>query len=219
MRICSALFCSVFCLFVLGVSQSSAASCSANASNLVVNCGFETGTFTGWTLSGNDVPAELNNLYGVEGVDPIDNIAPHSGSYQAYSGDLASNALTLSQTLTTNPEHAYTVSFFLAQDTLATGPYPNTLTVTFDGVTLYSATDVPVEGYTEYSFSGSAVLGSTMLNITLGNSLGEFLLDDVSVTIAPLPEPSTWILALTGGILAAGIILFRRKSVSLPALP
>ncbi len=205
MRICSALFCSVFCLFVLGVSQSSAASCSANASNLVVNCGFETGTFTGWTLSGNDVPAELNNLYGVEGVDPIDNIAPHSGSYQAYSGDLASNALTLSQTLTTNPEHAYTVSFFLAQDTLATGPYPNTLTVTFDGVTLYSATDVPVEGYTEYSFSG--------------NSLGEFLLDDVSVTIAPLPEPSTWILALTGGILAAGIILFRRKSVSLPALP
>jgi hypothetical protein len=172
---------------------------------LVVNCGFETGTFTGWTLSGNDVPAELNNLYGVEGVDPIDNIAPHSGSYQAYSGDLASNALTLSQTLTTNPEHAYTVSFFLAQDTLATGPYPNTLTVTFDGVTLYSATDVPVEGYTEYSFSG--------------NSLGEFLLDDVSVTIAPLPEPSTWILALTGGILAAGIILFRRKSVSLPALP
>lgn len=212
MKICSALVLSTFSLLFLNVSQSSAASCSSNPNNVLVNCGFETGSFSGWTVTGNDVPGSLGNLYGVEGLDPINNIAPHSGSSQAYVADLTTNALTLSQTVATDPEHAYSVSFYLAQDTTATPAYPNSLTLTFDGVTLYSATDIPVEGYTEYVFSGSAVTASTTFTLTLGNGLGEFLLDDVSVTIAPLPEPSAWALALGGGLLVAGIGLLRRKS-------
>src|SRR5271154_972373 len=80
-----------FCLFV-GVQGGKAnVLCSANPNNLVTNCGFETGDFTGWSLSGNDVPSELNNLYGVEGVDPLDGIAPHSGNFQVFIGDLESN--------------------------------------------------------------------------------------------------------------------------------
>jgi hypothetical protein len=207
MRTFSALFCGAVCFLFLGVSESSAASCSANPNNLVVNCGFETGTFLGWTLTGNDVPSELNNLYGVEGTDPIDNIAPHSGSYQAYIGDLASNATTLSQTVSTQAGKAYYISFDLANDTLGTTAYPNTLSVMFDGVSLYSVTNVPVEGYTQYTFGGAAVAATTTFSITLGNSLGEFLLDDVSVTLAP--EPATW--SLAAGALLALFVLGRKK--------
>jgi len=214
MRICSALLCSAFSFLFLAVSQSSAASCSGVANNLIVNCGFESGSFSGWTVTGNDAPAALNNLYGIEGVDPIDNIGPNSGSYQAYIGDLPANALTLSQTVTTVAERTYTITFYLAQDTTATAQYFNDLSVLFDGVSLYSQTDVPVEGYTKYSFYGTSVSGATTLSLTLGNSLGEFLLDDVSVTLNPLPEPSTWALAIGGALLLAGMTLFRRNRLS-----
>jgi hypothetical protein len=214
MKIFTALFCAAFCLLFIGVSESHAASCSANPTNLLSNCGFETGDFTSWTLTGNDVPGELNNLYGVEGVDPLDGIGPHSGSYQAYVGDLATNALTLSQTVATSAGHAYSITFDLAQDTVATALYPNKISVLFDGVSLFSQTNIGMEGYTQYTFSGSAIASTTTLSITLGNSLGEFLLDDASVTIAPLPEPSTWLLALGGGLLLGGVSLFRRKQLT-----
>ena len=63
MKTTCGLICAVFCLF-LAVPQSKAGSiCDAVSGNLVANCGFETGDFTGWILSGNDVPAELGNLY------------------------------------------------------------------------------------------------------------------------------------------------------------
>ena len=209
MKTFSAVICGAICLLFLGVSESSAASCSANPTNVVVNCGFETGTFAGWTLTGNDVPSELNNLYGVEGADPIDGITPHSGSYQAFIADLSSNATKLSQTVNTQAGYAYVISFDLANDTQGTIAYPNTISVMFDGVSLYSMTNVPVEGYTQYSFSGSAVAATTGLSITLGNSLGEFLLDDVSVSIVPIPEPATWPLAAAA--LLAVVVLGRKK--------
>jgi uncharacterized membrane protein YfcA len=54
----------------------------------------------------------------------------------------------------------------------------------------------------------AATSASTVLNLTLGNDLGEFLLDDVSVVPAPTPEPSTWTLALAGVLV--GVFLGKR---------
>lgn len=183
-----------------------------SATNLVANCGFETGDFTGWTLSGNDVPGEGGNLYGVEqGADPTDGISPHSGSYQAYVADLAANATTLSQTLTTQAGKTYQITFWLAQDTApGTGESSNLLDVTFGGTTLTDQSNVGVEGYTEYSFMATATSNSTALNLTLGNGLGEFLLDDVSVQAnATVPEPAS--IAVVGLGLVAMMFAARRK--------
>jgi len=214
MRTISALTCAAASLF-LGIQQAKAASasiCDSITGNLVTNCGFETNDFTGWSLSGNDVPAELNNLYGVEGQDPLDLISPHSGNDQAYIADFVSNATTLSQTLTTVPGGEYTVSLYLAQDTApdSGGPgFSNEFDATFDGITVDDLTDVPEEGYTEYTDTFDVTDSSSVLDITLGNDLGEFLLDDVSVVATP--EPSAWKLTF-GGVLLMGFA-FRRKLV------
>jgi len=52
------------------------------------------------------------------------------------------------------------------------------------------------------TFSGSAVSANTTLRIKLGDDLGKFLLDDVSVLIVAAPEPSTW------SFVGAGILAF-----------
>jgi|ERR1035441_1188304 hypothetical protein len=207
MKTACKLFCVAFCLF-LGLPQSKAGSiCDANPSNLVANCGFETGDFTAWSLSGNDVPSLLGNLYGVEGLDPLDGISPNSGLSQAYVADLVANATTLSQALTTVAGGIYTVSWFLAQDTAVGGGYSNEFSASFGGVSLVSLTAVPVQGYTYYSYAATATSSSSVLSLTLGNDLGEFLLDDVSVGT---PEPSAWTLVFVGVL----VCIFGRKRMT-----
>jgi MYXO-CTERM domain-containing protein len=206
----SMALCITSCLF-LAVPESKAINPCGVAGNLVANCGFETGDFTSWTISGNDAPGELGNLYGVEGVDP-DGTSPHGGSNQAYIGDLTSNALTLEQTISTVATDSYTVSFWLAQDAASTTPYPNELDASFGGTTLVDE-GVPLEGYTQFSYVVAATSSSSILSLTLGNDLGYFELDDLSVVLdttspATTPEPPAWVLML-GGLL--GLPLLRRR--------
>jgi len=212
--------CIALCLLFAATQSKASDDCATVAGNLVANCGFETGDFTGWTLSGNDVPGELNNLYGVEGIDPFDSISPLSGSSQAFFGDLVANSTTLSQTLATTATDQYTVTFFLAQDT-AVGTQPtesNAFSASFGGVTLDNLTGVPVEGYTEYSLIAIAGSSSSVLSLKLGNDLGEFLLDDVSVvndgpaTTTTTPEPPAWMLMLTGII---GLAFLGKRSMAM----
>jgi hypothetical protein len=211
MKTTTILCCAAFCLFlVLPQSRADTIICSANPNNLVTNCGFETGDFAGWTLSGNDVPSQRDNLYGVEGVDPLDGMSQNSGSNQVYVGDGVANSTTLSQTIATLAGGFYDVSWYLAQDTAPEtsrcGPVlcSNAFSASFGGVALANLTAVPVQGYTFYSTHVEVASTSSVLNLTLGNDLGEFLLDDVDVSA---PEPSGWMLTLAG-VLAW--VLFRR---------
>jgi len=208
--------CIVSCL-VFGATQSKASSvCDGVAGNLVANCGFETGDFTSWTLSGNDVPGEEGNLYGVEGTDPVDSIIPNSGSYQAFFATLDSNATKLSQDITTTAGDLYTITFWVAQDTASSSDYGNELLASFGGTSLVDDSDVVVEGYTEYTYNVGPVSGSSnTLELTFGNGLGEFLLDDVSVVDnGPVvtPEPDSLLLFGTGLLALVGVARRRFSS-------
>jgi len=191
-------------------------SCDATAGNLVQNCGFESGDFSKWTLSGIDVPAEQGNLYGVElGTDPDGNDT-HGGSYQAWFGDFVPNPLTLAQTLTTKAGDQYLVSFYLAQDGAPPDRGYSTahLQATFGSTSLTSVTAVPLQGYTAYSFLVDATSVSSLFSLTLGNDTGYFLLDDVSVVdqtpSVAVPAPDS--LALIGaGLLAFFATGYRRR--------
>lgn len=210
MRTAFGILFGALCLLV-SVSQTRAGVCDSNPLNLVKNCGFESGDFTGWNVSGNDVPGELGNLYGVEGQDPFDSISPTSGNDQAFFADIVGNATTISQTFTTFVGGVYGISFYLAQDTApgvgqGNTAYNNAILASFGGVALLNQTNVPVENYTLYSYNVTATSTSSTLSLKLDNSLGEFLLDDVVVT----PEPSAWILMLV--VAAGGVFLLKRKA-------
>lgn len=207
----------VICGLIAFESQAKADVCNTgvNAGNIVSNCAFQTGDFTGWTLSGHDVPTKLNVLYGVEMTDPVYSQPPIAGStYQAYFGDLTVNATALSQDLSTISGRSYTISFYLYQGTTPTSEYPNSFEASFGATTLIGPSEIPVEDYTEYTYIETASSSSTDLSFTLGNDLGFFLLDDVSVTpmiSAPIPEPSTLLLAGTGLLGLMGLGLRRKR--------
>ena len=195
--------------------------CDGQPQNLVQNCGFETGDFTGWTLTGNPViNGELNIVYGVETIDPFDGFSPNSGTYQAFFANQnntsvgGTNTITLSQVIPTVAGQLYQVSWYLVQDTAPVlgdpqGEGDNALLASFGSTTLQSDINLAVTGgYILQTGTATATSSSTTLSFTIDNGLGEFLLDDTSVVS---PEPAAWQLALGGAML---LLIFYRKRIA-----
>jgi hypothetical protein len=185
--------------------------CDAMTGNLVANCGFETGDFTDWALSGNTLNPAMT-YYGVDGPDA------NSGNYGAYMSqdflDGGTAPVDLSQTLTTSVGTMYSVSFWLEQDSTPTTGYTHMFSASWGGTSILSLTPtvaVPgtVGSFTEYSFTETATAASTALAFAFENDDFYWSFDDVSVTaVAPTPEPST---ALLAGMAALGILSLRRR--------
>jgi len=212
MRALFVVFCAL-CAAAIFQPQAKADVCGSVNQNLVLNCGFESGDFTSWNLSGNDVPGELGNLYGVEGTDPFplpDGTAPNSGMFQAFFADQAADPTTLSQTLTTVVGQEYTITFYLAQAVVGPGTVNNSDLVTFGSTTIQSLSDVGEQGYTMYKDTVVATSTSTTLSFKFGDDIGEFLLDDVSAIASP--EPSA--LPVIGGLLLAAAYFVRRRATA-----
>jgi hypothetical protein len=184
------------------------AALQAQTSNLVLNGGFETGDFTGWTLSGANTPASVDNgSYGL-----FSEITPHSGNYDAdFESD--GNALYqyLSQTLPTTPGASYLLSVWFDNDPLNFGGF----ILSWDGNTLLETEGVgPVLNaatWTEMQFVVSAAGNSADLQFGFADLNSIIALDDISVVAVPpdyvsftASPPLGWI-PLTVNFTAAGV--------------
>ena len=178
------------------------------ADQLVTNGGFETGDFTGWTVTGTATSSAFaSEFYGVDTMDAA------SGTYGAYLGSEFST-LTLSQSLAVQPAHYYTVSFSLAQLSAPQTGFTNSFQVLMGGQTVFSETNAPVSAYTNFSFTTStspSAATSQMLQLVSENDLGFFSLDNVSLsTGAATPEPASLLLIAP----ALAFFALRRRKIA-----
>jgi Carbohydrate binding domain len=154
----------VFIMIALGVSQQALA-------EHIVNGGFETGNFAGWTLHG----------------DPQNFVASgdtHSGKYHAVLGQPGSMG-SLSQTLVTTVGASYTLSFWLASN----HDKPSEFTVSVGGKRLLDLVNPQLYDYIyrQYRLRFTANSTSTVISFGFRDDapvLGLFLIDDVSVVDA-----------------------------------
>jgi FecR-like protein len=139
-------------------------------SSFLVNGGFETGDFSGWTRSGNP---------GFTSVTTSPSFV-RSGTFAAFLGPIGSDGF-LSQTLETVPGKPYIVSFSLRSD----GGLPNDFNASWAGTSFFSQTNIPSGEYLTYTFTEVAPGASTVLQFGFRNDPGFLGLDDVSVVADP----------------------------------
>jgi hypothetical protein len=133
---------------------------------LVQNGGFETGSFSSWTWSGNSTFTYVTTGQYA-----------HSGTYGAELGPSGSLGY-LSQTLATVPGQIYLLSFWVENF----GNTNNELSVAWNGSTLYDQFNLPVFGWSNYVFAVTATNTSMVLQFGFRNDPVYFGFDDISVT-------------------------------------
>ena len=169
----------------------------AGASAGVVNGGFETGDFTGWTLT--------NNI----GPNGVDSGSPHSGTYEAFFGQATADGLvSLSQDVATTPGASYTFSFWvMAEAGSEFSGAPDEFKASFGGTVLLDLVNVAAFPYTEYTYTVTASSPSSEVRFDVANDASFFDLDDVSLSAIAVPEPGSFILLVIG---VPGIVMLVR---------
>lgn len=166
---------------------------------IVVNGGFETGSFSGWTETGNT---------GFSSVS-LDAPVPQSGTYGASFGPFGTKG-GISQTLATVAGTTYILDFWLQAEPGASGDVtPNSFEAKWNAATVTSLSNSPAFNYTHLTFNVAATSASTVLEFAFRDDPAFWDLDNVSVTA--VPEPETW--ALIGLGLAVLAARRRRQSV------
>lgn len=184
-----------FGAMVAAVALSATLSAPAQSVNIVVNGSFETGDFTGWTLTGNT---------GFSGVEcpgaPF--AGPGDGNCDAFFGPVGSNAI-LSQTFNTITDALYSIGFDFRPD----GGNPSFFSASFGGSLLTSLINPAAGPYQVLNFTRVATGPTTTISFAFRDDPGFLLLDSVSVS--RVPEPGTMALLGLGMI---GLFLGKRKA-------
>jgi hypothetical protein len=205
---CISLSVSVVCAFVLLFTAN-----RASAANLVTNGDFETGNFTGWTVTN---AASGSNI-------AVRTIPPGHGTLGAAFGATGTASDSISQILATTPGASYDLSFFYEVGFPGGNPLPpanNKFEVFFNGVSvgspLFPQSDVNPGFINPVTITGLIATGSmttlefqgrNALSLSTQTSTGYDYLDDVTVT-ASVPESGTSALLMVVGLM--GLIGFNR---------
>jgi hypothetical protein len=163
--------------------------------DLVVNGGFETGDFTGWTIS--DPSIQIDSAFAADG--------NFDAAFTGSSG-------TLSQGLPTTPGLSYTLSFLVTDDT---GYFLDTFHASFAGHSIDLTGDMANLVYvTEVlTVPGASVPANAVLSFQATSDPlagGVWHLDDVSVVAAAVPEPPVGMI-LAGATLMVVSLRFRAR--------
>ena len=137
------------------------------AQNLLSNPGFETGNFSGWTLSGSTA---------FEGVSPSFATVPNSGAYSAFFGAVGTYNI-ISQTISTTPGDIYNLSFFLDN---SGGPYSEAF-VDWGGTQVWDVQPSHTFGWNQFGVELTATGASTTVSFGFEQVPSYFNLDDTSL--------------------------------------
>jgi len=182
-------------LAVPHAAKASPSICDAIAGNLVQNCGFETGDFTGWTTG------EISFSQYVD--TAANSVQVNSGLYAAQIAGFSFGPDTLTQTIATTVGQLYSLSFYRYQGLF--GPTIS-LDVLWNGNPVFSELNPgPPEQYQQFSAQVVGT-GSDTIQFVSANDPDFTFLDDV--TLSSVPGPAT--LALLG-LGLAGLGFLRRK--------
>jgi hypothetical protein len=142
------------------------------SSERIINGGFETGNFMGWTQSGNT------------GATGVSTATVHSGQYSAYLGPVGSEGF-LAQIFPTTAGATYILDYWLQHD----GGSPSSFHAMINGVDIPGSVlmNPAAFGYREYTFTFTAAGSQTELKFGFREDPTYFHLDDVSVN--PMGAP------------------------------
>lgn len=186
----------------------------------IVNGGFETGNFAGWTVNtGGEgtypqrvIAYNQSSAYPTGAFGEIIPPAPAGGTYGAYFVSDHTNE-SISQQIALTAGQNYMVSFDVyAPNNGRRNAFDATLQSSVDSVLspLFTAKTL-ASGWTIYSaiFTADAASPYTFsLNFHgLGVPAGDFVVDNATVTA--VPEPSTWAMMILG-FMGVGFLAYRR---------